>query len=287
MGYERNHDDTVIVGKYRLFQGKNWSLPSNIQIGAFDPLFLEDVVNFLSEEFYYEISYDVNADQTNDLLGKKYLQISNATNSSELIQECKGNIDGDAINEICVYIQSDTSYELFFGGKESASPTQPSLAGSQYAMNSALMNVSGIQEIYPVATIQQTPQLLTTSTVDPHLAAVLVPSCMYVLSALVCSIFLVGPVVYEKINGIAKSYFLVGVRMKIYLLQWLLYYSLNGIILALLMTIVCIFFKLMPMSNFGLVFLSNYFGLVQMFAMLVMSEYCIITWPFCIGCNLC
>jgi len=277
VAYEANNDNTVVVGQYRLFQGQNWSLPSKIQIGAFDSLFLEDVVNFLSEEYDYEISYDINADETNDLPGKDYLQISNATNSSELIEECQGNIDGNAINERCVYIQSDTSYELFFGGKESASPTQPSLAGFQYAINSALMNVSGIQVIYPVATIQQTPQLLTTSTVEPHLAAVLVPCCMYVLSALVCSLFLVGPVVYEKINGIAKSYVLVGVRMKIYLLQWLLYYSLSGVILALLMTIVCIFFKLMPMSNFGLVFLSNYFGLVQMFAMLVMSVQVITT----------
>ncbi|KAL7467007.1 hypothetical protein ACHAXS_007274, partial [Conticribra weissflogii] len=277
VGYEGNDDNTIVVGDYRLFPGQNWSLPSKIKIGAFDSLFLENVTNVLSDEYYYEIIDEVNADETNKLPEKKVLHISNASDSSELIKECQGNIDGDAINEICVYIQSDTSYELFFGGKESSSPTQPSLAGAQYAINSALMNVSGIQEIYLVTAIQQTPQLLTNSTVEPHLAALLVPCCMYVLSALVCSLFLIGPVVYEKINGIAKSYVLVGVRMEIYLLQWLLYYSLNGVILALLMTMVCVFFKLMPMSNFGLVFLSNYFGLVQMFAMLVMSVQVITT----------
>lgn len=63
---------------------------------------------------------------------------------------------------------------------------------------------------------------------------------------------------------------MVGVKMRTYLLQWLAYYSLSGIFLAALLTLVCIFFKLMPMSNGGLIFGSNFLGLVQLYAMLIL-----------------
>ena len=267
LGYEGNDDDTIVAGDYRLFQGQEWAYPAKIKMGASDPILLEKVADFLAVEFDVE-----NSSKDGKSTSSMELQVSNATSSTELVAECQGQIDEQAANEICVYLQSDVGYELYFGGKGSASPSQPALAGAQYSINSALMNISGINELYPVIQIQQTPQLLTKESVQPDMAAVLVPACMYVLSALVCSLFLVGPVVYEKINGIAKSYLLVGVKMKTYLLQWLLYYALNGTLLALLMTLVCIFFNLMPLSNFGLVFLSNYLGLVQMFSMLIIGK---------------
>mmetsp|Transcript_18650 Transcript_18650/g.44881 ORF Transcript_18650/g.44881 Transcript_18650/m.44881 type:complete len:1405 (-) Transcript_18650:72-4286(-) len=94
---------------------------------------------------------------------------------------------------------------------------------------------------------------------------------MFVLSAAVSSLFVTGVITNEKINGISKSYLLVGVRMRTYLLQWLAYFSLNAVVLAGLLTLVCIYFKLMPMSNGGLIYISNYLGLVQLYAMLILS----------------
>ena len=41
-------------------------------------------------------------------------------------------------------------------------------------------------------------------------------------------------------------------------------------VLAGLLTLVCIYFRLMPMSNGGLIFISNYLGLVQLYALLIM-----------------
>ena len=64
-----------------------------------------------------------------------------------------------------------------------------------------------------------------------------------------------------------------SLQMRTYLLQWLAYYSLNGTVLAVLLTLVCVSFKLMPMSNGGLIFASNYLGLVQLYAMLILGEF--------------
>jgi len=152
-------------------------------------------------------------------------------------------------------------------------PTQHALAGAQYAINSALLNISNLNEVYPASQIQQAPQLVTKETVQPSIAVVLVPSIMFVLSAAVSSLFVTGVITNEKINGISKSYLLVGVRMRTYLLQWLAYFSLNAVVLAGLLTLVCIYFKLMPMSNGGLIYISNYLGLVQLYAMLILSEF--------------
>ena len=251
LGYKGDDGSSYVAGEYRLFNGEDWTYPANIKIGAFNKSYLGEVAEILSQP------------STN-------ISVLNGTTSNDIIAQCEGNIDDSASNEICVFLSTFNEYTLYYGGKESAFPTQMALSGAQYAINSALLNVSGVDEIYPAVKIQRTPELVTRETVQPVLAVVLVPAIMYVLAAVICSLFAAGAIVNEKLNGIAKSYLLVGVKMRTYLLQWLAYYSLTGVVLAVLLTLVCIYFRLMPMSNWGLIFVSNYLGLVQLYAMLIM-----------------
>ena len=250
LGYEADDGSSYVVGEYRLFNGENWTYPARINMGAYNRSFLEDIASILSDQ-----SIDVSE--------------MNATTSDELVSKCQGGIDASASNEICAFLTSGNEYTLYFGGKETASPTQQAIAGAQYAINSAILNASNVSETYPSRQIQQTPQLLTGDTIQPNIAVVLVPAIMYVLSAVICSLFSAGIITNEKLNGIAKSYLLVGVKMRTYLLQWLAYFSINGIILAGLLTLVCIYFNLIPMSNGGLVYVSNLLGLVELYAALI------------------
>jgi len=251
IGYQGDDGSSYIAGEYRLFSGEEWTYPTNIKMGALNSSHLEEVATILSQK-------SIN------------VEVMNETTSDDIMAKCEGNIDDSASNEICVFLSTVNEYALYYGGKESSYPTQKALSGAQYAINSALLNVSGVDEIYPAVKIQRTPELVTKDTVKPVLPVMLVPAIMYVLAAVVCSLFAAGAITNERLNGIAKSYVLVGVKMRTYLLQWLAYYSLNGIVLAGLLTLVCIFFKLMPMSNGGLIFLSNYLGLVQLYAMLIL-----------------
>ena len=254
LGYQGDDGISSVEGQYRLFKGEDWSYPKKINIGAFNSSYLDQVANYMSADTSITI------------------QQLNATMSSGVIEQCQGNIDDWASNEICTFLSSKNGYTIYFGGKETSYPTQDALAGAQYAINAAMLNVSNLSELYPASQIQQTPQLLSAATVQPAVAVVLVPAIMYVLAATISSMFVAGMIINEKINGISKSYTLVGVKMRTYLLQWLAYLSLNGVVLASLLTLVCIYFKLMPMSNGGLIYISNYLGLVQLFAMLIMGE---------------
>ena len=89
----------------------------------------------------------------------------------------------------CIFLSSENEYNIYFGGAEQASPNQQALAAAQYAINAALLNASNLDEVYPVSQIQDTPKLVTKNTVQPALPVVLVPSIMYVLSAIICSLF--------------------------------------------------------------------------------------------------
>ncbi len=252
LGYQGDDGSSYIAGEYRLFNGENWTYPASMKMGAFNKSYLEEVAEALSQNSIINVT------------------VMNETTSEDIMAHCEGSIDDFASNEICVSLSAVNEYTLYYGGKESAYPTQMALPGAQYAINSALLNVSGVDEIYPAVKIQRTPELVTKDTVQPVLVVVLVPAVMYVLAAVICSLFAAGAIVNEKLNGIAKSYLLVGVKMRTYLLQWLAYYALTGVALAGLLTLVCIYFRLMPMSNGGLIFVSNYLGMVQLYAMLIM-----------------
>lgn len=256
MGYQGDDGGSFVAGQYRLFRGENFTYPAHIQMGAFNTSYAEEV----AETILTSLPNDSN------------VTVVNATTSEEIVAQCnKGSIDDSAANEICVLLSATNEYTIYYGGKENAYPTQMALSGAQYAINSALLTISGVEEIYPAVKIQRTPEIVTKNTIQPVVSVVLVPAIMYVLAAVVCSIFVAGAIVNENLNGIAKSYLLVGVKMRTYLLQWLAYYSLTGIVLAGLLTLVCIYFRLMPLSNGGLLFASNYLGLIQLYAMLILA----------------
>ena len=263
MGYQGGNNDgsSFVVGQYRLFSGENFTYPQHIKLGAFNASYAGEVAESI-----------ITSLPNNNLINVTVMM--NATTSHDVISQCdeEGSMDDSASNEkICAFISDINQYTIYYGGKEYAYPTQMALSGAQHVINSALLTISNVEEImYPAVQIQRVPQLVTKNTVQPVLSVVLVPAIMYVLAAVVCSIFVAGAIVNEKLNGIAKSYLLVGVKMRTYLFQWLAYYSLMGILLACLLTLVCIYFRLMPMSNGGLVYVSNYLGLVQLYAMLIM-----------------
>ena len=77
------------------------------------------------------------------------------------MQVCgQGKIDDSASNEICTFLTTENEYNLYYGGKETSYPNQKELAGAQFAINSALLNVSNINEVYSANQIQQTPEVV-------------------------------------------------------------------------------------------------------------------------------
>jgi hypothetical protein len=251
IGYgDDGEKDDYIAGDFRLFQGSEWEYPSRMRIAGFDNDFVAQV----------------GATMTNQTGNGFDLNYTELTNVMELVQECTGNIASSASEELCVFIESIDNYTLFFGGKEEVTPFQPPLAAAQWALNSALLRVTNVTEIYPVSQIQRTPRLVNDGDTKARVDVILVPAIMQVLSAVIMTQFIVGPLSFEKLNGVTQSFLMVGVKMRTYLLQWILFYSLNGIITAGVMTLMSVFYKTFPLSNAGLIFLSHYLGFVQLFS---------------------
>jgi hypothetical protein len=250
---EGAEDDSTIAGDFRLFDGQDWSYPKTMRLAGFDNDFVTQVGQVIDEQ-----------------LEMIDLQYTGLTNASEFKNECQVDIAWSAGDEVCVFVDAVDSFSLYYGGKEEAAPFQPSLAAAQWALSSALLDVSNATQSYPVDQIQRTPRLVNDESIEANVASLLVPAMMHVLSAAITLQFLTGPISFEKINGVTKSFLLVGVKMRTYLLQWLAYYSLNGLITAGLLTIVAVFWNLFPLSSPGLIFISHFFGLVQVYAKFVL-----------------
>ena len=97
---------------------------------------------------------------------------------------------------------------------------------------------------------------------------------MYGLSLTIVGLFVAGAVVNERVSGVVKSYLLVGVRARTYLVQWVVYCAINSLVMGGLLTLVCVYWGLIPQSSAGLIFVSNYLGLVQYYsAMIVVCQF--------------
>lgn len=252
LAYDSSDSSSTLEGDYRLYKGRDWSYPAKMRLAGFDNDYVTQVGNSIeSSNNTIELEYSLFNDTT-----------AFATN-------CTASIASSASQEVCVYLNATDSYVIYFGGKESATPFQDSLAASQWAVNSAMLNVSGAPELYPVSTLQRVPRLLADEKVEANVATLFVPAIMHVLSAIIMTQFLIGPLTYEKLNDVTRSFLLVGVKFRTYLLQWVAYFSLNGIITAIILTMISIFYRIFPQSDFGLVFMSHYFGLVQLYSMFV------------------
>ena len=80
--------------------------------------------------------------------------------------------------------------------------------------------------------------------------------------------------VNERISGVIKPYLLVGVKMRTYLVQWVVYCVINQAVMGGLLTLVCVYWGLMPQSSAGLIYVLNYLGLVQYYtAMIVVCQF--------------
>ena len=253
IAYESGEESSVVQGDYRFFEGEDWAYPAIMRLSGFDDNFTTQVAA--------QMEPDID------------LEIVDSENNSTFFQEnCTGDIAWSAYEEVCVFLDTNSSYSIFYGGKEWASPTSPSLAAAQYAVDQAMLQVLGANEteLLQVSKIQRVPELVKDEDIEPDPASLLVLGIMHVLSSLIMVMFLIGPITFEKINDVTRSFLLAGVKMRSYLLQWLLYYALNGILTAGSLTLISIYYRMMPMSNGGLIFISHYLGLLQTYSAFIL-----------------
>ena len=229
LAYESDDDSSTIAGDYRIYVGQDWDYPNKMRLAGFDEDFVTQVGDIITSQ--------------RELIDVNYTSLTNVT---ELVIDCASNIASSPSDEVCVFLSSVDSYSIYFGGKETSTPFQESLAAAQWAVNAALLNVTNATEIYPVIKIQPVPQLVNDGTIEPSMVSVMIPAIMQVLSAVIMVMFLIGPISYEKLNDVTRSFLLVGVKMRTYMLQWLLYYSINGIVTAGILTLISVFYRLFP-----------------------------------------
>ncbi|KAL3906339.1 MAG: hypothetical protein SGILL_009309, partial [Bacillariaceae sp.] len=189
---------------------------------------------------------------------------------TEFTAACREGMPSDAAEGVCVFFNSTEAYNIYYGGTELASPFQTALAGAQYVVNDAIVSVAGGSSAYPIDLIQRTPRILNASTVDVPVFLLIIPAILYVLSTCITLQFLIGPVVYEKINEVVGAYQMVGVKLRTYLLGWNVYYGLNHLITAGILTVISVFWKVFPLSSPFLIFVSHYLGLVCLNAFFIL-----------------
>ena len=243
MSYGDANSNNTVVNGYRLFAEEGWTYPSVVRVGAADRGLLSGVAAALETRAEDEgVS----------------IESLNVTTAEEVMEMCS-DISAAASDEVCAFLSSDSGFEIYYGGKQAATPYQAALSGAQHLLGKALLDVSGrgTRGEYQAETTQRTPQLLDVDTVSPNVSLILVPGIMYGLSLTIVGLFVGGTVVNERISGVSKSYFLVGVRMRTYLLQWVAYCAINSAVMGGLLTLVCVYWGLMPQSSAGLIYASN------------------------------
>jgi hypothetical protein len=180
--YIENPGVTSIPGDYRFFPAKNWTVPAAMHLGGLDSDFVAQVADNLNNTSAFNTQVNLT-------------QIENSTLFSE---ECSNAItDVHPQFAVCVYFHDDHSYDIIFGDGE---PSQKVLAGAQWAINTVLLLDSNT--FYPVDKIQRAPIIIEST--DISLEALLIPTGMFVLSVMIMTQFLVGPITYEKLNHVAQ-----------------------------------------------------------------------------------
>lgn len=247
LSYEEEEDD-LRTGEYRLFDGAPWEFPFALKLGGFDTSFVASIASALS---------------TNNATFPQ-LNATNVTSLEQMSDECRGI--GWPSEQTCVFFDSPNSYDILYDGGQWVTPREPQLVATQFAINRALQSLSNIADAFPVRMIQRTPELVSAAENEPALFILLLPSCMFVLASLIMSQFVVGPISYEKLNDVTRSYLLVGVKLRSYLVQWILYLGLNGLITAIACSLVSVYYNIMPMSSGYFIFISHYLGLLNIYS---------------------
>lgn len=257
-------EPAMIAGGFELFEGTPWKYPQTIRVAGWDDDITAMVGQNMNDQFILEGVEDaVNVEWSSTSTSTDN---TTAMNRTEFVDDCQATIDAStASEEVCVYLDAMDNYTIYYGGKEDASPFQSALAGAQWTVNSALLAIHNNTNddhgggggtstntnttpiyYYPVSQIQQVPQKVSESDYEPILIVLLLPPVMQVLACAVATQFMVGPITYEKVNHVTESFLFVGVKMRTYLFQWIAYYSINLIITAIILTVVSIYWNLMP-----------------------------------------
>lgn len=262
-GQSYHDDSSVIVGVYKLFKGEGWTFPQQVRLAGMNGTFVEIFAATLEDSIKLDNSMDIK------------VETFPSNNRTDFLDICQENIASSASEEVCVYLDAPENYTIYYGGDDTATPYQPALAGTQWIINSALLELADNSTTnahtdvprnvtFPVSQIQRVPEKVGEKSNEPVAIVLLLPPVMHILACAVAAQFLSGPITYEKVNHVAESFLFVGVKMRTYLFQWVAYFSLNFISTAILLTVVSEYWYLMPMSSHGLVFISHYLGLVSM-----------------------
>jgi ABC-2 family transporter protein len=237
--------------------------------------------------------------------------VTNETNETAFHDYCAASTTITATNggwntsQICVFVAAIDSYNIIYGGGNDFESSESVLAGTQYLINTALVNLSSsssswndsttsssssslssslsssspLSPLVVVQHIQPIPQLVETSsntTVDDddnnYYIEVQVQGItigiLLGLSTMVMAMFCMSPLTMEHTQEIDLAFLRVGVRVRTYLASWIVYYSFFGILTAAGMAGLCMVWKLFPLSSFGLIFLSFYLVFVQLYVIL-------------------
>jgi hypothetical protein len=242
-----SEEPAIIAGDFELFEGTSWKYPKLIRLAAFDEAAATRIGEKMVEQFVLE---GVQGDVDLELF---YTTTATATNRTEFLEDCQATIDASstASEEVCVYLDAMDNYTIFYGGKEDVSPFQLALAGTQWAVNSALLAVNATAAaqqplLFPVSNIQRAPKKVSESDYQPITIVLLLPPIMHVLACAVATQFMIGPITYEKVNHVTESFLFVGVKMRTYLFQSIGYYSINLTLTAVILTVVSEYWNLMP-----------------------------------------
>ena len=257
-------ENAVNIGDYRLYGGENWTFPSTVWLSGFDESYVDDVATAITESPLSD-KMTVNTMNSTDFYDN---------NVTAFVEACAHggdiSVPDDAKNGVCVYLEANNSYTIYYGGSEFTTPYQSALSGTQYAVNQALLNVSNIDDSFPIGMTQQVPRLLNDQTINLPASLLIVPGILFVLSVTIGTQFLIGPVVYEKINKVSDSFLMVGVKLRTYLSQWVLYNSLNCIITSAIFTVVTIYWNFAQLSSWVLIFFNHWLFFIQLNAFFVL-----------------
>lgn len=255
-GYDANDDSgeslVQIEGNrdVRLFEGSHWTFPHRVQLAGSDQKFTARVRKALKNEIYYQQNKNVS------------VVLSKNQTLDSFLEDCELAEFSSAYSDICIFLQDNQSMHILYPGKEEATPFSAPLAGLQYALSQALLDVSGVDSSFGVSSIQQTPELVNAENVNANVMLLIFPGVLHCLAAAIMVMFMIGPPNTEQINGVLRSFVLVGVKQRTYILSWVVYYAIHGLLTAGALTCVSIFYNLMPMSNAVLLFFSHYLGVV-------------------------
>ena len=285
----------------RLFEASEWVFPRRARLAGdnVDLLLqigeeLEENIPLVTIMMNNATNDSWNDDSINNNNIDTYNDGSNSTGLEAFTQKCQSILQEDpdysptASSEVCIYLEStnETAHHvhLLYPGREEATPFQPPLAGAQYAVyqalwkatstNIATTNTSMATDFsLPIAIdrIQRTPELLNADILaqQTNVALLLAPGLLHCLAAAIMVMFIIGPPHTEQTSGVVRSFVLVGVKLRTYMLTWWLYFSTHGIITAAILTAVGIFYNLMPQSSWALIFFSHYLGIVGLVAVYV------------------